>query len=591
MKFFSHGDRRSQASTIGFVLVFALMIAGALVVVAIGSNAVVETEKELTDERAEMSLTQFGSQAALVALEESDSQRFSFARDGQFRVDPEAGGMIVRIENRTDGTTQDIMNITLGALVYDTPDTTIAYQGGGVWRPHTEGEPMITPPEFHYRNGTLTLPAISIDGDRSISHGASIRQAGETKIFPNDALNLTNPLETHEVTVTVESDYYRGWGQYFGDRTDGDVDYDEDANAVTATLVSPVNVDEVTAASASLSAGGEFNVSGSSQSDCGDAGDVYTDSYHSENGTYCSQWGSGPPGTNGDVVYGKDIDISDGTGGSNFYGDIESGQTVTVDDSSGAGQPTVYGNISYVEKCISDKDNDTENCEERIADSSGGEVRAIDGITLTNSVDWFIETTAEDIESDAGATNPAIEGQTLDAGEYYFDSFDLSTNLTLDTTDGNVVIAVNESVTLEDDASIEVIGDHHAQLFIEGNGPGEDLTMANDAWIYNTNDNATKFRLYGKSDFQAILGEGGSGNLARFVGVIYAPPGTSGTGHITLDGGEVFGGILTGTTAIKGGSIHYDEALEGKNIVPEDARIIKVTYLHVSEHHIRIENE
>jgi len=112
--------------------------------------------------------------------------------------------------------------------------------------------------------------------------------------------------------------------------------------------------------------------------------------------------------------------------------------------------------------------------------------------------------------------------------------------------------------------------------------------MANDAEITAENDNGTQFRLYGKSDFDARLGGGGNGNLAVYTGVIYAPPGTSGTGRVMLDGAEVYGGILTGQATIDGGSIHYDEALEGEKIVPEEARIIRVTYLHVSESRIVI---
>jgi hypothetical protein len=112
--------------------------------------------------------------------------------------------------------------------------------------------------------------------------------------------------------------------------------------------------------------------------------------------------------------------------------------------------------------------------------------------------------------------------------------------------------------------------------------------MDDKSKITTNNNNATKFRTYGDADFKATLGGGGSGNLAVYTGVIYAPPGSTGAGTVTLDGAEVFGGILAGQTTIKGGSIHYDKALEGKRVVPEEARIIRVTYLHVSESTISV---
>lgn len=588
------GDR-SQTEVLGFVLIFGVIIAGAMLVLVLGITAIDSTEDELSDSRAETTLTQFDSAAAIVALEEADVQRLSLPIDAgeQYRVRENRGRMMVSIENLTSGASEEVMNLTLGAVTYEDDGVRLAYQGGGVWRSSESGGQMVSPPEFHYRNGTLTLPAVSVSGASNLGSSAVIRHESSTAAYPTALADQQNPLERHQVTVTVRSDFYRGWGRYFGDRTDGDVEYSDADNEVSVTLVTPVNVDEVTAASASLSAGGEFNVSGSSASDCGDAGDVFTDSYDSSEGLYCDQWTSDPPGTNGDVVYGEDIDISDGTGGSNFYGDIKSGANVTVDDSSGSGQPTIYGNISYVDRCVSDKDNDVESCEDRIDPDSGGEVRQIDGITLTESVDWFIETATEDIREDADETNPAIEGQSLDAGEYYMDNLSLSqgSTLQLDTRDGNVIMAVKSDVSLRKSARIKVIGDGHAELYILGDGvSGDHFVMYNNASIVNADDDGTRFRLFGTKDMDATLGAGGSGNLARFQGVIYAPPGSTGNGTIYMDGAEIFGGMLTGTTILDGGSIHYDEALEGKSVVPEGARVIRVTYLHVTENRISIES-
>lgn len=585
-------DGRGQSEVVGFMLVFAIVLAGAIFIVVLGASAIDSTEESLTDDRAETTMTQFASSAALVALEETDQQRVGFPADAgeQFRVDDDRGLMIVTIENRSADYTEEIMNLTMGAVTYEGSDGTVAYQGGGVWKGDGDGGSMISPPEFHYRNGTLTLPAISVGGDTDLGSEAVIEQGGTSAVFPDATVdNRTNPLERHQVDVTVKSQFYRGWGQYFADRTDGDVEYDHDNETVTVTLVSPVDIDEVTAASASLSAGGEFHVSGTSASDCDGAGDVFTDSYNSSQGTYCEQFDDGPSGMNGDVVYGEDIDISDGTGGSNFYGDIASGGTVTVDDSEGAGQPSVYGNISYVDECIADEDEGAESCEDRIHDDSDGEVRQIDGIGLTESVDWFIQTTIEDIREHADETNPAIEGETLHAGEYYMDNLSVDTHLELNTTEGDVFIAVERDISLAEGAEIEVTGEGHAELFILGDGVDDKhLTLENEAAIFNTDNNATRFRLFGTADMDARLGGGGSGNLARFDGVIYAPPGSEGTGSVELDGAEVFGGILTGTTNIEGGSIHYDEALEGETIVPEEARVIRVTFLHVTENHLEI---
>ena len=58
---------------------------------------------------------------------------------------------------------------------------------------------------------------------------------------------------------------------------------------------------------------------------------------------------------------------------------------------------------------------------------------------------------------------------------------------------------------------------------------------------------------------------------------------------MTLDSGEIYGGILTGTTIIEGGSLHYDETLKNKQIIPPDANQVEVTFLHVTINQIMVE--
>jgi hypothetical protein len=581
-------DRRSQSEVVAVVLVLGMVMMGSLAIVVLGADAFTSAEGQLSDARAEKTLTQFDSKAGLVALGEADSQRVNLPGDAgeQYQLDEDAGWLRVTVVNMS-GSSFEALNVTMGSVVYENDGTKLAYQGGGVWRANRDNNSMISPPEFHYRNGTLTLPAVTVSGDTNLGSKATITQGTEDQVFPLASDDTrTNPLDNHRVELTVNSEYYVGWGEYFEERTDGDVEYDHDAGEVTITLVTPVTINEITAASASLSAGGEFNVSGNSASTCGDAGDVFTDSYDSANGSYCEQWNDGddlPPGTNGDVVYGKDIDISDGTGGSNFYGDISSGETVTIDDSSGSGQPSVYGNISYVDSCQPDGE-----CPSRIDSDSDGEVREIESIDQTESINWFVNNSIYQIESDADEVNPAIEGETLDAGTYYFDEFELNSSLDVNTSDGTVVIAVRKGATFDNEAQLNVTGEGHVEFYVGGEGASTDLVMADDSAISVTNDNATRFRLYGKSDFDAVIGGGGTGNIAVFTGVIYAPPGDDGTGKVVLDGGEIFGGILTGRTEVSSGSIHYDEALEGRRVVPDEARIIRVTYLHVTINKINI---
>lgn len=601
------GRGRAQSETVGVVLVVALVISGATLVAAIGATAISDSEDELADDRAEKGMTQFSSKAGLVALQEADSQQIDFATDRgeQYNVVPDTGWMNITWQNQTDGWSEEVMNRTLGAVVYEGKNTKLAYQGGGVFRSTDAGGQMISPPEFHFRDGTLTLPAVTVTGDPALGSRATVTRSNVIREFPTGVGNKTNPLDNHVVTVTVQSDYYRGWGEYFEERTDGEVEYDHAAETATLLMVTPIEVTEITAASASLSASGEFSVNGNSALDCSGVGggddNIYTDSYNSsKSGDYCDQLSSDRTGTNGTLVYGDDVDIDSGAGGSGFCGDVVSGGSVATQGSGSSpagcgdgtgGQPMVFGNINYTSSCT--------DCSGAIV-SGTGSANKIDGIQKAAAVDWYVNNTAAEIEDNAPSsnTNPTLnDGDVLDDPEYYFDTLEIGNDdeIVLDTTGRDSIdIGVGENIILNDGATLRVIGDGFVRIFVDGDGftGTNHLKMHDDSSILTPGDNATQLRTYGKKDFTAELGGGGAGNLAKYVGVLYAPPGISGTGEIVINGAEVYGGMLTGTTIIPSGgtgSIHYDEALRQKQIIPPDANQVKVTYLHVTINQITVE--
>lgn len=602
--------QRGQGSTIGIVLVFGMVIAGTVVVVAFGAGAISDTKDTLSVQRAEKALTQFDSQAALVALGDTDVQQVSFGQIGGESIDVQngSGWMLITIENQTSGAVGPKINQSLGSITHRTGDDSVAYQGGGVWKKSGNESVMVSPPEFHFRNGTLTLPVVNVSGASTLDGRASIRHAETIKKFPNRSLSShvqANPLSNHLVKVTVKSEYYQGWGQYFETRTDGEVEYDHNRNIANLTLVSPIEKNRVTEATSSLAPSGTFELHGKAKVSCGTK--VYTNSYNSsESGDYCAQ----SPGDMGDVVYGGDVDISAGAGKSNLSGDVVSGGEVTVSKSNGKGQPDVYGHINYTTDCVGD--SGSVDCNNRIISGSGGSVNEIDGVSTKSNINYYIDNTIEEVESnnDNGVnitgTNRldfSAKGDSdtvrLRAGQYYLERIDLEDNqeLILDTTGGNVVLAVEGDVRLQgkgsDGGTITVTGTGNANMYVAGtdypNSSGEkDFFMEENSAIDIPGDNATRFRVYGKDNFTAKIGSG-SGNLAKFVGTIYAPPGNSGNGRVDIDGGEVYGGLLTGTTTINKGSIHYDEALLHTETISQDAKVVKITYLHISVNRIYVD--
>lgn len=236
---------RGQSETLGTALIIVLVVLGTSAVVALGATAIDDTESDSRLTRAEHSMTLFDSRVSMVALGDSSVQTVSFGDTaGEFSVDPSVGTMTVThvdfngTESPGDPSNDhEIYSGSLGAVEYDVGDSRIAYQGGGVWKRTPDGSTrMVSPPEFHYRGETLTLPVIEVTGSDSGAGGvrARITPASNpfTRIYPNESRtyapeNTTreyaNPVRDGYIRIDVQSPYYEGWTQYFEERTDGNV--------------------------------------------------------------------------------------------------------------------------------------------------------------------------------------------------------------------------------------------------------------------------------------------------------------------------------------------------------------------------------
>jgi len=262
-------DRRGVSSVLGIALLLAIVLGGTVVVVTVGATALEDTRGQLDVGRAEKALTQFDSRSAMVALGGTSRQGVDLASsvsDG-YSVDDSVGWMNVSITDpsSTPTQTETVVNATLGAARYENGDTTIAYQGGGVWKRTASGATMLSPPEFHFRDATLTLPIITVDGSPTLGSSATVEKAGGTTVeYPNATANseFVNPLANGRVNVTVHSEYYEAWGRYFRQRTGGQVWYNHTAETARTELVVPFDEDfdnlVATTASAGITTNGRF---------------------------------------------------------------------------------------------------------------------------------------------------------------------------------------------------------------------------------------------------------------------------------------------------------------------------------------------
>jgi len=247
------GADRGVSSTVGVVLIIGVTIAGASVVTVIGGAALSDVQETAETDHAELAMTHFDASAATVALGNSEASRARLGSTdaGRVTVEPDAGRVKLLVVN--DTSTTEIVNESLGAVVYETGPTRTAYQGGGVWQRRANGSRMISPPEYHYRDQTLTFPVVRVTGDGTTAAGESltIRKNGSEPLFPT--ASQQNPLSEGHVVVEVTSEYHHGWTQFFETRMDGRVRHDPANRTVAANLTVPMTetFDNAVAATAS----------------------------------------------------------------------------------------------------------------------------------------------------------------------------------------------------------------------------------------------------------------------------------------------------------------------------------------------------
>nr|WP_165874784.1 hypothetical protein [Natrarchaeobius chitinivorans] len=199
---------------------------------------------------AENELALLGSKVSEVSLGESSVQTVSVDNtDGTYAIDGTAGSIEIAHLNRTGDGDRELIghdSFSLGTVTYANDGTTVAYQGGGVWKQDDDHTTMVSPPEFHYRYGTLTLPVINVTGDQRRSGKSDIvahQRSGTDRIYPSsrtyqkDGAEYRNPIENGTIEVTVQSDYYRGWETYFEERTQGNVSVDHGNETATVELL------------------------------------------------------------------------------------------------------------------------------------------------------------------------------------------------------------------------------------------------------------------------------------------------------------------------------------------------------------------
>ncbi|WP_135820016.1 polymer-forming cytoskeletal protein [Halostella litorea] len=573
---------RAQSSVLAIVLLVGLTFVGAATVVLVGSVALDDGQQQADIQSAENDLAQVNAKANRVALGTNNTEQVVVGSGGSgtTEVQPGMGRVKITLVNQTTGDDVDVLlNDSLGRIVYELDGERVAFQGGGVWRKTGENSSrMLSRPDVHYRNDeadqpTVTVPLTIIGGTAGSGNELTLSDAGTDLRYPiSGNENRTNPITSNtQVNVTVQSEYYKAWGAYFADLTDGAAEYDHENNEVSIALITPADREVVS--KALLQTGADSDLVFSNK--------AVVDSYNSTGYWNPYDDSKAVNGENGTITTAGNVVINNK---GKVYGDIVAGGYVQVQKKHGL----VTGNISYGNAGDTYINNGAFQGEWTANNAS---------VVSTPSIRNYVTSTFARIESDSdNADEPELQGNSTvfthngngtivlhggpEGKDYYIENgldMDGSDKLILNTTKGNVRLGIRQSLSLDSDANITVVGNNTARIFVE-----DDFTMGTDARTHVPGDKAPRLWVYGTDGTTTTFS-----NHASFTGVVYAP----GSNNVNIDGhANMYGGVVGGGDANVGndGQLHFDEALTGVRPVPEDESIPYITHLHLSVNYVTV---
>lgn len=167
---------------------------------------------------------------------------------------------------------------------------------------------------------------------------------------------------------------------------------------------------------------------------------------------------------------------------------------------------------------------------------------------------------------------------TVESGTYYFGGdADVTGDLTFNTTDGDIVVAVDGDFDIGDNDVTVENGTNNVTYYINGS-----LDMQGDPTV--SVDSASRNVFYVNEGF--LDGSGGDGS-PTIEGVVYAP-----NAEVETNGNPTLrGAFVTKSLSTKGdATVEYDESLAGEEIrITGGAGQNAITYLHVSENVVEVD--
>ncbi len=225
------GDERGVSEVLGFALLIGMVSIGALLVVVYGSASIEQVQDQTDKRTVEIALQEVDSQLTSLSNQADVTQvEFEMANLNPGRVDIiRAGHVNITVnQNKTCSLGASYPSrdgVPLTSIRYETQDeTVIAYEAGGVFRQERSNRSStVTSPDADVQNGVIQLQLLNLTGEIDESRNTAFLNVSSSSRETdrlNDQLFQGECVRPDNVTLQVQSTFFRAWGDYFEEQTD-----------------------------------------------------------------------------------------------------------------------------------------------------------------------------------------------------------------------------------------------------------------------------------------------------------------------------------------------------------------------------------
>jgi len=209
-------SERGASEVAGAAMLIGLVGTAMVLTLVIGGAALDQAEGQNDQQQASTILQEMDSRFSSLSAS-GDTPQMSFdlgeTNPSDFRLN-NSGYLNVTVNDRAACTA----NITMSSLVHERNGATVGYEAGGVWESDASaGSTMLTSPSVRYTAGTIDIHVVNVTGhvnaagnsaEYDVAQSRARSLAHSQQLFQGDCARPSN------VTLQVQSDYYRAWESY-----------------------------------------------------------------------------------------------------------------------------------------------------------------------------------------------------------------------------------------------------------------------------------------------------------------------------------------------------------------------------------------